>query len=392
MVKQHRRQMAVTLWLAVTFVSSAQSASFVMELNADGDSRWYDLFSAAWVELGQPWNGSPTLDGFYGIQSEPGFGGSNYSSNTFDPLTFTPTVYAELGGGVDAFPNAPAFTSGNYSVDYDDSGVTGIGTEVAPITSFSVNFSDDIVIDVLGAASDIWTTSNPSGSVTLVNGTVTAIEGGADVATTYDLSLIGAGIVDYEGTFTVDSGAWDLYVDGPPMGHPGRAARMVWDAQGSVSNLPVGVDGDLNDDGNYDCLDVDALVAEIVASTNDALFDLTGDGSVDGSDLEAWLAEAGAVNLPSGNPYLPGDATLDGNVDGQDFVDWNSNKFTSTAAWCGGDFNADGAVDGQDFVIWNSNKFQSSDGFVTVPEPTARGFVVGLLLVSGFILRPNRVS
>ncbi|MEM8678355.1 MAG: S8 family serine peptidase [Planctomycetota bacterium] len=143
------------------------------------------------------------------------------------------------------------------------------------------------------------------------------------------------------------------------------------DARGEyfISSSPtlVVVDGDFNDDGNYDCADIDALVADIAAGNNDAQYDLSGDGLVDTDDLDLWLAEAGAVNLPSGNPYLAGDANLDGTVDGADFLVWNSNKFTPVAAWCSGDFNADGTVDGGDFLVWNSNKFNSS----LIAPPTA---------------------
>ena len=86
------------------------------------------------------------------------------------------------------------------------------------------------------------------------------------------------------------------------------------------------------------------------AMTYDLAFDLTGDGSVDQSDLQEWLAVAGGENLASGNPYLIGDVHLDGVVDGLDFVAWNAANFTATAAWTSGGFNADGVVDGQDFV------------------------------------------
>ncbi len=123
---------------------------------------------------------------------------------------------------------------------------------------------------------------------------------------------------------------------------------------------PATIDGDFNDDGMYDCSDINALVAEIAGGTNQANYDLTGDTLVDLADRDAWLTEAGSVNLPSGNPYLLGDANLDGAVDGSDFGIWNSSKFTSVAAWCSGDFTADGVVDGSDFGAWNSNKFTSS--------------------------------
>ncbi len=125
--------------------------------------------------------------------------------------------------------------------------------------------------------------------------------------------------------------------------------------------LPPIVDGDFNDDGLYDCFDIDALVAEIAAGTDNTSFDLSGDGLVDVVDRDLWLAEAGAFNLGPGKIYLLGDANLDGVVDGQDFIRWNSNKFQSGRGWCGGDFNADGVTDGQDFILWNNKKFQSSD-------------------------------
>ena len=96
----------------------------------------------------------------------------------------------------------------------------------------------------------------------------------------------------------------------------------------------TGISGDFDNNGDYSCPDVDALVGAIVAGTNDAAFDLTGDGLVNNQDLTAWLAEAGAAELTSGNSYLYGDADLDGIVDGQDFIVWNTNKFSSTAAWC----------------------------------------------------------
>ena len=116
-------------------------------------------------------------------------------------------------------------------------------------------------------------------------------------------------------------------------------------------------------DGDFDCDidDIDAMVMEIAAGTNSSAFDLTGDGNVDLADRDQWLADAGALNLVSGNPYLLADANLDGVVDGSDFLTWNANKFTATGKWSQGDWNADGVTDGQDFLVWNVNKFQSSD-------------------------------
>ena len=135
--------------------------------------------------------------------------------------------------------------------------------------------------------------------------------------------------------------------------------------------LPGVPSGDFNGDGDYACDDVDSLVMAIAAGGNDPNFDLTGDGLVNFGDLEAWLAEAGAAELPSGNPYLPADANLDGTVDAVDFTVWNDNKFMPSDGFCSGDFNADGVTDAIDFTIWNDNKFTTADGVQAVPEPAS---------------------
>ena len=202
----------------------------------------------------------------------------------------------------------------------------------------------------------------------------------------------------------------DFYIDGlliasdPDAATSGNVMLGYGDYFASVSDAPQwsfglfdnlrvvelsAIDGDFNDDGEYDCLDVDALVADIAAGNHTADFDLTEDGLVDTVDLNAWLAEAGAANLDSHNPYLAGDANLDGVVDVPDFNIWNSNKFSDVAAWCSGDFTADGVVDVSDFNVWNGQKFTSSDGVAGVPEP-ASGGALCVLATAVFLLRPRR--
>ncbi len=141
---------------------------------------------------------------------------------------------------------------------------------------------------------------------------------------------------------------------------------------GAVEVPSAAVDGDFNDDGVYDCLDIDALTAAVAAMMDDPAFDLTADGVVNLHDVSAWLVVGGANNQAAtgGNPFLPGDANLSGVVDVSDFNIWNNNKFTANTAWCSGDFNADGVVDVSDFNIWNINKFTSSN-------PAAR-FAIGM--------------
>ncbi len=152
------------------------------------------------------------------------------------------------------------------------------------------------------------------------------------------------------------------------------------------------VDADFDGNGLFDCLDVDALVAQIAGGSNDGAFDLTGDGTVDAADLAQWLADAGAANLASGGSYLVGDANLDGDVDTSDFNIWNANKFTDTAAWCAGDFTANGLVDVSDFNAWNVNRFQTA-GAVAVPEPAGVAWLALMLLhLAGGQRRLTRAS
>ena len=164
-------------------------------------------------------------------------------------------------------------------------------------------------------------------------------------------------------------------------------AGLSWGVNYTATDVVLRVTGtlkgDFDNNGSFACADVDSLVATIVAGSNTASFDMTGDGLVNGADLTSWLRNAGARNLPNRHSYLLGDANLDGVVDGSDFGIWNSNKFTNQSAWCKGDFNANGAVDGSDFGIWNSNKFTASDSSSgsLVPEPASCGAILLMALL-----------
>ena len=77
---------------------------------------------------------------------------------------------------------------------------------------------------------------------------------------------------------------------------------------------------DFSGDGQIDGNDIDLLINNIATGPADpAIFDLNGDGQVNLADRDVWLALAGAANLPSGNPYLVSDANLDEVVDISDF-------------------------------------------------------------------------
>jgi hypothetical protein len=102
--------------------------------------------------------------------------------------------------------------------------------------------------------------------------------------------------------------------------------------------------GDFDADGDFDCDDIDTLVQQILENGNDDLHDLNNDGDVNTNDIDAWLAIAGAANLPSGSSFLRGDANLDGAVNPADVSVISLNWLLTASGWCAGDFNADGVV------------------------------------------------
>jgi len=153
---------------------------------------------------------------------------------------------------------------------------------------------------------------------------------------------------------------------------PENIGGAVWIDSVGLSILDSTINGDFDGDGNYACSDINQLIDAIVAGTNDADFDLTGDGQVDLADRDAWLAEAGAADLASGGAYSTGDVDLSGSVDSTD-LGLMLNNFTSTdgVGFCRGDVDADGHVDSTDLGLLLNNFGADAASAVAVPEPSA---------------------
>ncbi len=265
----------------------------------------------------------------------------------------TDPVFTETGpnAGIYTFADAaPLSYTGFESSAIDDSAPTVLATTFLQDTAWHrllFEFSEDLSANL--RASDLILTDLSTGE------TIDA----ADIGLSYDMSTNTA-VFTFPGlpNGTLAPGDYSASLRERVSDLYGNRLLPYTPLLFSVASATP--DGDFNDDGLYDLLDIDALVAEIAAGTHQAVFDLTGDSLVDLADRDAWLAEAGGVNLGLGLRYLLGDANLDGVVDTSDFNLWNAHKFTAVAAWSQGDFNADGVVDTSDFNIWNNAKFTSA--------------------------------
>ncbi|MCW5625053.1 MAG: PEP-CTERM sorting domain-containing protein [Burkholderiales bacterium] len=188
------------------------AATFDLDLfvgnNATDHARWYEYFSDAYADMYTPYNGFQTPDGFFSI-TQPG-------------VTY--------GGGANVFP----FENQDWSVGsltYTD--VTGVGVETASITGLSLNFLPYIASFAVVGNSYTTSTSNVSGTVSLYNGAVTAIDLDSNITFTFSTF---AGPAPYTGTFSIDDSRFDLFVD-QSLTTAFGTFRYAWDVEGSVSGL-----------------------------------------------------------------------------------------------------------------------------------------------------------
>jgi hypothetical protein len=135
----------------------------------------------------------------------------------------------------------------------------------------------------------------------------------------------------------------------------------------------LGVDGDFDGDSVLSSVDIDRLMNEIAAETNQTPFDLNCDGAVNDGDRDDWLAQASTAN-GFAEPLLVGDSNLDGTVNAndlnalalnwrQDVHDWTAGNFT------GGGVNA-ADLNGQ-ALNWRQSVPAATSTSAPVPEPSA---------------------
>ncbi|MEM7313001.1 MAG: PEP-CTERM sorting domain-containing protein, partial [Planctomycetota bacterium] len=286
-----------------------------------------------------------------------------------DNLTIIGNTVVEAGI---VFNGTGQFTHGDGIIDLDD----GVTMMTRFRSSDQLNLDGNAIAEVQIADLTLLGTSNSTFDLaSLSSFDQIEVFAEADIAGSLTVNLAGGFQPSFGDAFNIIFAAGTVGGQFASTNLPTLGNDLAWSLEYDSASVVLRViqamvSGDFDDNGIYDLADIDGLVAAIASGSGDLAFDLTGDGMLDTMDLDAWLAEAGAANLPSGGSYLYGDANLDGSVDVSDFNLWNTNKFTATAAWSGADFNADGFVDVSDFNTWNANKFQSADSPAAVPEPT----------------------
>lgn len=146
--------------------------------------------------------------------------------------------------------------------------------------------------------------------------------------------------------------------------------------------------GDFDGDGSLGLGDLDLLHAEILAGTNSASFDLTGDGLVNGADYNFFVTDPSMLHT-----YI-GDSNLDGEFSSADFVlVFTAGEYEDAtplnSTWAEGDWNADGDFDSADFVAaFTDGGFELGPRAATsaVPEPSS----LALLLIGSLHLWKRR--
>ena len=129
--------------------------------------------------------------------------------------------------------------------------------------------------------------------------------------------------------------------------------------------------GDFIRDGILNATDIDLLSAAV--GTDDLMFDLNVDGTVDQLDRGVWITDL--------KNTLVGDADLNRRVEFADFLVMAA-WFGQPGGWAAGDFDGDAFVGFPDFLSLAANFGASAELAVAVPEPALATWAALAVIVS----------
>jgi len=127
--------------------------------------------------------------------------------------------------------------------------------------------------------------------------TVEITEVGSATAVFNGTATLGAG-----GTYSINvpslaAGSYDVYFDGTPFLR--KKQSLTWTAGGGTANASL-VNGDVDDSGEVDAADIDAVIAAFGASVGDPNYsisvDVDGSDEVDAADIDVVIANFGAAD------------------------------------------------------------------------------------------------
>jgi hypothetical protein len=153
---------------------------------------------------------------------------------------------------------------------------------------------------------------------------------------------------------------------------------------------PESLYGDFSGDNVLDIDDVNLLLAEVVAGTNDLDFDLNEDLVVDSDDIQVYVESPELLNS-----YI-GDANLDKEFNADDMVEvFQAGQYEDSiggnSTWVSGDWNGDADFSSDDMIFaFQSGGYEMGPraaALAAVPEPDA---VILLLLSSVSLLACRR--
>ncbi len=161
------------------------------------------------------------------------------------------------------------------------------------------------------------------------------------------------------------------------------------DNSGGISGIVIrqtgggGLPGDFDGNGVLDSSDIDALSEAVRANSNDAGFDVNGDGTVDDGDRTFWIKDLRKTWV--------GDANLDGVFNTVDFlavfqIGEYEDAIAGNSTWAEGDWTGDGDFNSGDFLAaFQDGGFEQGPRAAVraVPEPS------GLLTLAWLIFLPR---
>ena len=201
--------------------SSAFAASVSLASIMDGDSRLREF-------------------GVTGTHSQISFGDGSVGDADGAYDVNDPSVL--FGTPLDVFPNESSFSVG--SIDYDTTGVTGVGIETVSIDSITLDLTSDIAnLDAIffgaPAAFSVGMTDQLD-TLTLTDSAVTSIAMETTAAFALDLSGLGAGTVTWNGSLSVAGNRLALVIDDTqPVPTPAGIvdSPLNWELNGMVTNV-----------------------------------------------------------------------------------------------------------------------------------------------------------